>query len=562
MLQGEYLYLRFILHYGIIRLFVINKSLLSIYNSKIVKERMLHVEKFSLPQSTGVAAIGLKTGLIIPNDDIAAITADIAKPFVDDGDIICVTEAVVARSQNRYVSCTELAEDIKKKLNLKPRSNLAVISPIASRNRFALVLKAFAMATEGGNVIVQMSIPFDEVGNQVIDEGFATTRIRLKRTLKSLREARGNTPQLNVLIREIIAALKLQEVGYNIIGIRKITGTGIADLTMLTPEGKLAVAEVSFADLDKAVKKAIGIQRDVPQAEHAFAITVDLGHHNIAIVDANAYMNEKGQLKPKLYHFGPQLDSYHDPDAIFTDEMENLTFSHPITGLDYRYLYLDMIKAGGAKGEVIFTNNPLKVYDCGYIDGICVSAVHEQEKLHELFTSFGAMVPVITLQDVGPKPWGVIGSNVSDFEEGVLKLLPEDADDTAEHIKTKIKRITGKDTDVVIFGDGAYKDPDTGIYELADPYPAIGVSSGLRNAALRTGTKLKLQVDTLYNQGYSRENIEEIIKNKDNAISIENLGTTPRSITSIVSSLADLIAGSADAGTPIVLIRGFKYSNK
>ena len=114
----------------------------------------------------------------------------------------------------------------------------------------------------------------------------------------------------------------------------------------------------------------------------------------------------------------------------------------------------------------------------------------------------------------------------------------------------------------MIFGDGAYKDPDTGIYELADPYPAIGVSKGLRNAALGTGTKLKLQVDTLYNSGYSREEIENILKNKQDKITVENLGTTPRSVTSILATLSDLVAGSADAGTPIVLIRGFKYTSE
>ena len=139
------------------------------------------MDKFTLPATTGVAAIGLKTGLIIPNDDIAAITADTVGPYVEDNDIICVTEAVVARSQNRYISCEELAKDVQEKLNLGPKSTLAVISPIASRNRFALVLKALAMATRGGRVILQFSIPFDEVGNQVIDEKFATTRIRLKR---------------------------------------------------------------------------------------------------------------------------------------------------------------------------------------------------------------------------------------------------------------------------------------------------------------------------------------------------------------------------------------------
>ena len=302
------------------------------------------MEKFSLPTTTGVAAIGLKTGLIFPNDDIAAITAEAAKPFVEDGDIICVTEAVVARSQNRYLSCKELAQDVQEKLNLKPGSTLAVISPIASRNRFALVLKALAMATQGGKVIVQLSIPFDEVGNQVIDEEFSTIRLRLKKVLKSLREARENTPQLNVLIREIIAALKLQELGYNILSIRKITGTGIADLTVKTPEGKLAVAEVTFADLNKAAKKAIGIKKDVAGAQQALAITVDLGHHKIAMVDAETFPSEE----PKSYAFGPQLDSYHDPDVVYTNEL-GILFLSSCNGMDYRELYLKMIEAGVPK---------------------------------------------------------------------------------------------------------------------------------------------------------------------------------------------------------------------
>ena len=138
--------------------------------------------------------------------------------------------------------------------------------------------------------------------------------------------------------------------------------------------------------------------------------------------------------------------------------------------------------------------------------------------------------------------------------------MPGDADDTAENIKAKIKELSDKDVEVLIFGDGAYKDPDTGIYELADPYPAIGASSGLRRASLRTGTKLKLQLDTLHNQGYTREQIEQILKDKQDKVTTESLGTTPRSVTSIVATLADLVAGSADAGTPIVLVRGFNYS--
>ena len=144
-----------------------------------------------------------------------------------------------------------------------------------------------------------------------------------------------------------------------------------------------------------------------------------------------------------------------------------------------------------------------------------------------------------------------------------MKLLPEDASGAADRIKDRIKEKTGKSVEVLIFGDGAYKDPDTGIYELADPHPAIGVSEGLRQAALRTGSKLKLQVDTLHSQGYSREEIAAILAQKDDKgekVAQESLGTTPRSVTSILGTLADLVAGSADAGTPIVLIRGFEYT--
>ena len=145
------------------------------------------------------------------------------------------------------------------------------------------------------------------------------------------------------------------------------------------------------------------------------AITVDLG-----IIRSPWSMQTFEE--PKTYIFGPQLDSYNDPDVVYTNELENITFSHPITGMDYRDLYMKMIESGKAEGEVIFTNNPLKVYDLGYINGVCIASVHEREKQKELFESFGAMVPVISLQDIGPGPWGVIGSNFQILKRR-LKLL-------------------------------------------------------------------------------------------------------------------------------------------
>ncbi len=514
----------------------------------------------SLPNNTGVAAIGLKTDLIVPHDDIAEITANTVKNVIDDNDIVCVTEAVVARSQNQYVSCEELAKEIREQLNLKERSTLGVISPIASRNRFSLILRALSLATRGGKVIVQFPIPFDEVGNQVIDENFANTRLRLKKTLQSLHEARGSTPQLNVLIREIITGLKFQELGYELESIRKITGKGIADLTLITPQGYKAVAEVSFENLEKTARKALGIKFDVAEADLALSITVSLEHNTITIVDAQDYLNNSSPEITTI-NFGDQIDSYYDPEAIYTNEVKNHTFPHPITGHDYRQLYQDIISDAGAEGTVIFTNNPVKIYELSFIDGICIGAVHERDKLKELFSSFGAKVPVITAKDIGNNAWGLIGSNVSDMENGVLKLLPENPDKTADEIKAKISEVTGKNVEVLIFGDGAYKDPDTGIYELADPHPAIGASEKLRGVNLREGSKLKLQVDTLYRQGYSREQIKQRLADQDETLP-QDVGTTPRSVTSILGTMADLITGSADAGTPFVLVRGFQHKSK
>jgi hypothetical protein len=222
-------------------------------------------------------------------------------------------------------------------------------------------------------------------------------------------------------------------------------------------------------------------------------------------------------------------------------------------------MYAKAIEAEGARCEILYTNNPLAVFNYGHIDGIIIGAVHERESLKNLFLSFGTKTPMLTVKDVGPGPWGVIGSNVSDLDAGILKLLPDNADDVCDTIRDRVREATGKDIEVLIFGDGAYKDPDTGIYELADPYPSIGCSVGLRKASLRQGTKLKLLVETMFRQGRSREEIARELASR--APSRDSLGTTPRRITGILATMADLAAGSADAGTPIVLIRNFPHKS-
>jgi F420-0:gamma-glutamyl ligase len=509
---------------------------------------------FTLPKNAGVVVLGLKTGLIMPTDDIVEIAVDAVKDTVEDKDIVCVTESVVARSQNRYVTCDELVEDLREKMPIEETGTLAIISPIVSRNRFALILEAVARAVNNGRVLVQLSVPFDEVGNQVMDEEFANSRLRLKRVLGSLQEVRGNTPQMNVLIREIIAALKFQEIGYTVVAIRKITGKGVADITLESPDGRRMVAEVTFEDLAGTADKAIGIMQDTG-AEAALAVAVDLQAREIAIVDSEEFL--AGKVQPQVYSYADRLTLYNADDLITLEEIGERLFPHPITGIDYARMYAEIIEKEGAKCEIIYTENPLTVFNFGNIDGIIIGAVHERESLKNLFHSFGTKTPMLTLQDFGPKPWGVIGSNVSDLEKGILKLLPDNADDVCDAIVKRVKEVTGKHIEVLVFGDGAYKDPDTGIYELADPYPAIGCSEGLRHASLRQGAKLKLLVETMFREGHSREEIAELLNNTESSQS--SLGTTPRRITSIIATIADLAAGSADAGTPIVLVKNFGF---
>ena len=510
-----------------------------------------------IPSDAGVVTAALPTDLILPTDDIAEVTVDAITGVVQDGDIICITESVVARSQNRYLSCDQLAEDIADKLNITPGGTIAVISPILSRNRFALILKAIAGATGGGRVIVQLSVPDDEVGNEVIDRDFASTRLRLKNIFNSLQEARGNTPHLNVLIREILVAFKLQELGYNLQGIRKITGQGTADLTIEDEDGRTICVEVSFENPGATVQKVLGIMRDTG-ADGALAVTVDLQRQSLTVYDATTFEKERNSIIAET-SYADEMPLYRDADCIYAPEVHNRHFAHPITGEDYSRMYQEIVENEGADCEILLTNNPLRVFQQGFIDGIIVSAVHAANELTELFLSFGTKTPVTTIGNIGPEPWGVIGSNVSDREKGILKLLPANADGVADGIKEAIKSNIGKDVEVLIFGDGAYKDPDTGIYELADPHPAIGSSGGLRKGSMRTGTKLKLQVETLFRQGHSREEISEIVQQKNEDVTHEQLGTTPRSVTSLLGTIADLAAGSADAGTPIVLVRNFQF---
>jgi F420-0:gamma-glutamyl ligase len=202
-------------------------------------------------------------------------------------------------------------------------------------------------------------------------------------------------------------------------------------------------------------------------------------------------------------------------------------------------------------------------------DAIIVSNVHKRNEVLEIIREKG-YTNVITLQDIYSdtgngkhSEYGLLGSNLLDPINEQLKLMPKNSDSVCEEIRKMISDKFNKDIEVLIYGDGAYKDPESGIFELADPVSCFGCTEGIKNRN-RIGVKTKYLMQKLHNEGKSKEEIEKAIAGegvkfaeKHDKLAFSAQGTTPRKIENLVSSLADLVSGSGDANTPVVIVRGF-----
>ena len=383
-----------------------------------------------MPDYVGPMAFGLKMGVIVPGMDIIETVSDPLKKCHGDGllgsgDVICITESIVARAQNNYVTVDDIAREIKEKLNLKDDSRVAVVFPIASRNRFSMIMKGIARSVPRGEVLVQMSFPDDEVGNQVIDEGF------------------------------------VEQLG---------------------------------------------------------------------------------------------------KDLISLDDLDGNSFKHPVTGVDYINLYREVIEEEGAKANLILCNDPLQVLSYKP-DGVIAADIHTRFETKEAIKA--EFSNCITLDDICSEgesysEWGLLGSNMSSGER--LKLAPREGQQVVNQLRDKLKDELGIDVQVMIYGDGAYLDPSSGIYELADPRAAFAVTDGLN--CYREGFKYKFLADQCFHE--EKKSIEEIeaflADESRKGLSedcIDKEGTTPRRMEDVLASLADLVSGSADAGTPVVIVKGF-----
>ena len=237
---------------------------------------------------------------------------------------------------------------------------------------------------------------------------------------------------------------------------------------------------------------------------------------------------------------------------------------HEFTGVDYIDYYVDLIKAEGAEVEVIFANQAKAILD--YTDKVLTCDIHTRQRTKRILKAKGAKI-VLGLDDILNAPvngsgynekYGLLGSNKSTEEK--VKLFPRAGQDLVESIQKEIQKLTGKHVEVMVYGDGAFKDPQGKIWELADPVVSPFFTEGLRGTP--NELKLKFLADNEF-KDLEGEELKEAIKNKikekeDNLVGkMASEGTTPRQITDLIGSLCDLTSGSGDKGTPVVLVQGY-----
>jgi len=384
----------------------------------------------------GVISQGIRTPVIQPGYDLKEIVVSSVmhaiREWFDNGDIIAVTEAVVAISQGNFVTHQNISDDIASKF--AGAKELVIVDPIQSRNRFMDVLKAIAATPTLEKVYIAMTYPTDEVGNRLV-----------------------------------------------------------SDMVMM--------------------ESGINPYQDV-----------------LTVVD---FYSKLGVPK------------------------------HPFTGLNYIEEY---IKACQGKAQVIMCNNFSRLPAVTKCEDYLVCSIHRRKETRKALEKGGAK-RVLDLSQIMDKPingsgyneeFGLYGSNLMAGDR--LKLMPRDCQQFVEAVQADIKQRYGRTVEVMVYGDGAFKDPVGGIWELADPQTTLGATSGLKG----TPKEVKLKYIASAHEGKTPEEIEAIVaeesakrKGTEDITGEASLGTTPRRITDLLASLADLTTGSGDRQTPVVYIKNY-----
>ena len=379
----------------------------------------------------GVVVRGVKTPIIQRGDDLVeAVFNSMTEAIRQSGekleksDIVAVTESIVSKAESNFVTLDVIAEDVRQKLG---GGEVGVLFPILSRNRFINVLKA--ICSGAGKVYVQLSYPFDEVGNPLMDD-------------ENLDECKD---QLHELLKQ--GAIPLSKF-------RQVAGE----------------------------------------------------------------------------------------------------YTHKFTGMDYAAAYQDVCD----NVEVVISNNPRHMLQL--TKNILVAQIHERFKTKKRLLKADGTANILTLCNIMDKPlhnsgynesFGLLGSNLSTSDE--LKLFPRDSKAFVLNLQRKFTEHLGYSPEIMVYGDGAFKDPVCGIWELADPVVSPYYTDGL--AGSPNEIKLKYLAETLKGTDLETK-VKEAIASK-NVRNNFSEGTTPRRYHDLVGSLCDLTSGSGDKGTPVVWIKGY-----
>ena len=264
----------------------------------------------------------------------------------------------------------------------------------------------------------------------------------------------------------------------------------------------------------------------------------------------------------KKYNVNPYSDI-----ITYEDYIEKYhSFIHPFTGVNMIDVYKELIEKEGCVPEIILSNNPLDILK--YTKDVINCDIHTREETKKLLKNNGANV--ISMADILNKSYkgsgynekyGLLGTNRATEER--VKLFPRTGQTLVENIQKRLKKETGKNIEVMVYGDGAFKDPVGHIWELADPVVSPAYTKGLEGSP--NELKLKYLSENKFKDLSGEElnkAMREEIKNKDNNLKgkMDSQGTTPRRYTDLLGSLCDLTSGSGDKGTPVVLVQRY-FSN-
>jgi len=361
----------------------------------------------------------------------------------------------------------------------------------------------------------------------------------------------------NIVINAIINASESENIVFNDKDI-----IGITESLLARTQGNFVSLDCVGKDINNKFGDEVGVLFPM-LSRNRFSLILDGIARGVkkCIVQLNYPNDEVGNpisSLEKIYQKGinPHTDEFTEDEykKIFTEKDR----INPFTGVDILNYYKNI----SDKIEIIFSNNPTSILK--YTKNVLVSNVHARFKTKEIVKKAGGE-KVYALDEVVNKSvdgsgyneeYGVLGSNYSTDE--ILKLFPRDCEKFVNNVQKKLLEKTGKKIEVMLYGDGSFKDPVIGIWELADPVVSPAFTDGL--TGVPNELKLKYIAD---NTNLSETEIINKIREKDISQK-EALGTTPRRITDLVGSLCDLMSGSGDKGTPVILVQGYfdNYASK